>query len=225
MMPWVYVPFKTGCWGDIEIVDLGDGYFEQRLNGEMIMHNGPQDIGLHQELELFDDAHGRVLIGGLGFGLSPLLVAMKPNVTEVVVVELYRDVIDSFLAQGYSNPKVTIVQDDIFSYVDNKPFDFGMADIYALPEEQLYPIFENNNIKDFRWIWWRPHYLEWLAKNKYGVHNVDNFHEFCDMHRFIPKFDRQTVDKYFFMEGPNRTQAEKSMVKGLQLIKDSRESV
>jgi hypothetical protein len=224
MNDWFYVPFQPGTWGSVEIVTELSGYAEQRLNGEMIMHNGPQDIGLRGELEFLDDAHGRVLIGGLGFGLSPLLIAMNPNVSEVVVVELYQDVIDSFLAQGYSNPKITIVQGDIFTYADNKPFDSGMVDIYALPEETLGPVIQNNDIKDFRWVWWRPFYIQWLSKNKFGIHSLENFKEFRAMHKFIPDFDKPTLDKYFFMEGSNRMQAEQSLVNGLELIKNSREA-
>jgi hypothetical protein len=221
-MNWFYVPFQTGKWGDIEIVSEPNGYAEQRLNGEMIMHNGPQDIGLRGELEFLDDAHGRVLIGGLGFGLSPLLIAMKPNVTEVVVVELYQDVIDSFLAQGYSNPKITIVQGDIFTYADNKPFDSGMVDIYALPEETVVPVTQNNRIKDFRWVWWRPYYIEWLSKNKFGIHSLENFKEFRTMYKFVPDFDEKTLDKYFFLSGPNRQKAEQEMVNGLKQIFDNK---
>lgn len=218
MTTWNYVPFQTGTWGNVEIVSEPNGYAEQRLNGEMIMHNGPQDIGLRGELEFLDDAHGRVLIGGLGFGLSPLLIAMKPNVSEVVVVELYQDVIDSFLAQGYSNPKITIVQGDIFNYVDTAPFDSGMVDIYALPEETLDPVIQNNKIKDFRWVWWRPHYINWLSVKKYGVHNLENFHEFCSLHKYIPKFEKSKADRYFFMSGTNRALAEQQMLDNLKLI-------
>jgi hypothetical protein len=217
-MTWTYVPFQPGVWGDVEIVTEPNGYAEQRLNGEMIMHNGPQDIGLRGELEFLDDAHGRVLIGGLGFGLSPLLIAMKPNVTEVVVVELYKDVIDSFLAQKYHNPKITIVQGDIFTYTNDKPFDSGMVDIYALPEKNVESVIKNNVVKDFRWVWWRPHYIEWLSVKKYGVHNLENFYEFCAMHKFIPQFDKQTLDKYFFMNGNNRILAEQELLKGLKNI-------
>lgn len=223
-MTWNYVTFEPGVWGDVEIVSEPNGYAEQRLNGEMIMHNGPQDIGLRGELEFLDDAHGRVLIGGLGFGLSPLLIAMKPNVTEVVVVELYQDVIDSFLAQGYNNPKITIVQGDIFTYVDKAPFDSGMVDIYALPEETIVPVIQNNKIKDFRWVWWRPYYIKWLAKNKFGIHSLENFKEFRAMYKFIPDFDKPTLNKYFFMGGSNRQKAEQEMVRGLQAISNSKEA-
>jgi hypothetical protein len=222
MMPWFYLPFKTGTWGDVEIVTEPNGYAEQRLNGEMIMHNGPQDIGLRGELEFLDDAHGRVLLGGLGFGLLPLLIAMKPNVTEVVVFELYQDVIDSFLAQGYSNPKITIVRGDILTYVDDSEFDCCFFDIYAIQEKDIHAIAQNNKIKDFRWVWWRPYYIKWLAKNKFGIHSLEKFKEFRTMYKFVPDFDEKTLNKYFFLSGPNRQKAEQEMVNGLKQIFDNK---
>lgn len=71
----------------------------------VIMSDTPDEVQDH--LEPMYQAHGRVLINGLGIGMVLKAVLLKPEVTSVDVVELEADVI-SLVAPSYDDPRVTI---------------------------------------------------------------------------------------------------------------------
>jgi hypothetical protein len=83
---------------------------------------------------LFQKASGRVLMFGLGLGMSTLMLARKSEVTAITVVELEQDVIDlvgpHVLEHGAG--KVTIVQGDAFSWKPPKgeKYDLAWFDIW-----------------------------------------------------------------------------------------------
>jgi hypothetical protein len=64
----------------------------------------------------FHKMNGRVLVGGLGLGMAANMIAAKPDVTSVTVIEREPDIIR--LVNGNLDPKVTVVQADVFQYVD-----------------------------------------------------------------------------------------------------------
>jgi hypothetical protein len=64
----------------------------------------------------FHKMRGRVLVGGLGLGMAANMIAAKPEVTSVTVIEREPDIIR--LVEGNLDPKVTVVQADVFGYVD-----------------------------------------------------------------------------------------------------------
>lgn len=62
------------------------------------------------------NAHGNVLIGGLGIGLIILAIQDKEDVKQITVVEKNREVIELVGKQLPLNSKVNIVNDDVFEY-------------------------------------------------------------------------------------------------------------
>lgn len=87
---------------------------------------------------ILDNAHGRVLIAGLGIGLILLPIQMKPEVTSVLVVEKYQEVIDLIVPKIPIDPlKVTVVRGDIFNYLPLPQvfFDTIWVDIWTTAEE------------------------------------------------------------------------------------------
>lgn len=80
-------------------------------------------------------ARGRVLIAGLGLGMILYPTLVKPNVTNITVVEINKDVID--LIQPHvrtfpgANKKLEIINNDIYDYEPpNVKFDTIYFDIW-----------------------------------------------------------------------------------------------
>lgn len=74
-------------------------------------------------------ARGKVGIVGLGLGYFTLKVLENKNVTEVIVYESNREVIDFYYNSFGDNEKLKIIQDDAFK-VSGEEFDFFFVDIY-----------------------------------------------------------------------------------------------
>ena len=85
------------------------------------MSDSPQECFL--QYEAYRNAKGKVLVGGLGLGVYASMIALKKEVTEVVVVEISKDVIK--LCRP-SHPKIRVINDDIWKYLKNpkEKFDY-----------------------------------------------------------------------------------------------------
>ena len=105
-------------------------YVRLHINGELMM----SDTAMERitNIDFIENAKGRVLVAGLGVGLILQAVLNKPDVTEVVVVEKYQDVID-LVAPRFEHPKLKVVCADIFEYELSKEvkFDTIYFDIWA----------------------------------------------------------------------------------------------
>jgi len=62
----------------------------------------------------FHTMHGRVLVGGLGLGMAPNMIAATPQVSSVTVIEKEPDIIR--LVEGTLDPKISVIQADVFEY-------------------------------------------------------------------------------------------------------------
>lgn len=83
-------------------------------------------------LDLYNNANGHVLIGGLGLGMILLAVQDKPEVTKITVVEKYEEVIDIVGSQLPLNEKVEIIHSDVFDFKPKRGeiFDTIYMDIW-----------------------------------------------------------------------------------------------
>lgn len=111
-------------------------YVRLMIDGEVMMSDTPMEKKTNQRF--LEEAHGRVLIGGLGLGLILLPVMNKESVSEIVVVEYNQDVIDLIGSQLHLNDKVTIVHDDVFEYVPDKKFNTIYMDIWSSVNSEVY---------------------------------------------------------------------------------------
>jgi len=95
--------------------------------GNLRMSDSPQEIFL--QYDAYKEAKGKVLIGGLGLGMSPTLFAEKKEVTEVIVVEIEKDVIKLCKPK---NKKIKVINDDIWNYLKttDEKFDYIYIDIH-----------------------------------------------------------------------------------------------
>lgn len=84
------------------------------------------------------NAHGNVLIGGLGIGLILLAIQDKEYVNQITVVEKYREVIDLVGKQLPLNSKVHIVNDDVFEYKPLFKYNTIYMDIWNYINEDVY---------------------------------------------------------------------------------------
>ncbi|MBQ8588935.1 MAG: hypothetical protein IJ486_00560 [Firmicutes bacterium] len=91
-------------------------------------------------------AHGRVLVLGLGLGYYPFMISKMDSVSEIVIVERQKEVIELFnkylLPQFSYKDKMKVVQSDAFIYMnelreedgfaadEEGRFDFCFADIW-----------------------------------------------------------------------------------------------
>ena len=69
------------------------------------------------------------MVGGLGLGLYANMIASKDEVTEVIVVELDKDIIKLCKPK---HEKIKVINDDIWKFVKatKQRFDYAYIDIY-----------------------------------------------------------------------------------------------
>ena len=142
------------------------------VGGKMVMSDSMQERV--SNFEVCWRARGDVLIAGLGVGmiLKPLL--SNPEVSSVTVVEKSQDVID-LVAPHYADPKLQVVQGDIFSWrppkgttYDTLYFDVW-ADIASSNLDQmarLHQAFKGYKRGPGSWMQsWEREHLKWLRKH------------------------------------------------------------
>ena len=123
------------------------GYFERRVYFPTIyecampwMSVCPSEIASMEEH--FAYAHGRVLVLGLGLGYYPYMIEDNPSITQIVIVEVEREVLDLFRANilpHFRHPeKIKLVKSDAIWYLQNTQdgdFDVCFADIWEGQED------------------------------------------------------------------------------------------
>lgn len=84
------------------------------------------------------NAHGKVLIGGLGIGLILLAVQDKADVEKITIIEKNREVIDLVASQLPLNDKVEIVNADVFEYAPTEKYNTIYMDIWNYINQDVY---------------------------------------------------------------------------------------
>jgi len=104
---------------------------------------------------------GRVLVGGLGLGILSNLLAQRPDIKEVVAVELSPEVIQ--LVKPYLHPKVKVIQGDFVDVMYDlerrgEEFETVIADVFkTCREEELFEDVEfamRDNYPDAEHLFW-----------------------------------------------------------------------
>ena len=106
------------------------------VDGVLMMTDTPMEHGTNREV--VRKAKGHVLIGGLGLGMSLQVIAAKPEVTHITVVELSPDV--AKLVGPYLDPKVEVIVAYILTWKPAKGtrFDTLYFDIWPnITEDNL----------------------------------------------------------------------------------------
>jgi 16S rRNA A1518/A1519 N6-dimethyltransferase RsmA/KsgA/DIM1 with predicted DNA glycosylase/AP lyase activity len=104
-------------------------YKRLKINNDVMMSNTPAEID--DCCHFINIAKGSILINGLGLGVVIKALLNKPDVIDITVIELEKDVID-LIAPYYNDERLTIINDDAFTYTPpkNKKYDYVWHDIW-----------------------------------------------------------------------------------------------
>lgn len=113
------------------------GRYIRLIHGsECVMSDTPMEKRTNREFVA--NAHGNVLIGGLGIGLILLAIQDKEDVKQITVVEKNKEVIELVGSQLPLNSKVNIVNDDVFEYKPLLKYNTIYMDIWNYINEDVY---------------------------------------------------------------------------------------
>ena len=142
---------KDGKTGDFELshFEIGENNLYAMFHGipcgkfVRLLHNGSvvmsdTDMEKRTNANFVRNAHGKVLIGGLGIGLILLAIQDKPEVKQIVVVEKHREVIDLVKDQLPLNEKVEVVNADVWEYTPAEKFNTIYMDIWNYINTDVY---------------------------------------------------------------------------------------
>ena len=146
-----YEPYQLFAFDDISLE--GDkensriGYFDNKFSYLALTEGNNIWMSLNpNEIETMkpyiNKAKGNVLVLGLGMGYVPFMMALKPEVKNITIIEKDPEIIGLFncliLPSFKNKEKIKIVEDDAISFVKkNNKFDFIFADLWHSPEDGL----------------------------------------------------------------------------------------
>jgi hypothetical protein len=124
----IVVPKLAFCTGEVSFATIYEGNIPW-------MSACPSEINsMKTQME---QAHGKVLVLGLGLGYYPFVVAQKNNVEKVDIVEIEPTIIQLFqkhiLPQFEQKEKIKVIKADAFAFLDavkEGDYDFVFADIW-----------------------------------------------------------------------------------------------
>lgn len=108
------------------IYDVGPGRFVKLVqDGRIWMSNTSFEVKTHKGM--LSAARGHVLVAGLGIGMATDALLRKPEVTHVTVVENSPDVL-TLTGPIYENePRVTLIEADIATWIPDPSLRFDLA--------------------------------------------------------------------------------------------------
>ena len=146
-----YEPYQLFAYDDISLE--GDkensriGYFDNKFSylaltegNNIWMSLNPNEIETMKPF--INKGKGNVLVLGLGMGYVPFMMALKPEVKNITIIEKDPEIIglfNSLILPSFKNKeKIKIVEDDAINFVKkNNKFDYIFADLWHSPEDGL----------------------------------------------------------------------------------------
>lgn len=111
-------------------------YARLKIDGQIMMSETPMEQ--RTNVSFITQAHGDVLIGGLGIGMIIMAIQDKLEVNTITVLENNKDVIEAVASQLPFNDKVRILNEDVFTWKPDKKFNCSYMDIWFYPDENAY---------------------------------------------------------------------------------------
>lgn len=107
-------------------------------NGECVMSDTNMEKRTNSDFCF--EAHGDIIIGGLGIGMIIMAIQDNPNVKSITVIEKNQEVIDIIASQLDFNEKVNIICADVFEWKPERGTKYDMAymDIWNWINEDVY---------------------------------------------------------------------------------------
>lgn len=122
------------------------------VNGQLMMTDAPMER--RTNAEVVERAHGEVFIAGLGLGMILLPILRKKDVSRVLVIEKYKDVVDVIEPQirkaaGEDERKLAIAIDDVL-IADLPKKNSPLADsfVFDVIYFDIWPTIGVRNLKD-----------------------------------------------------------------------------
>lgn len=112
--------FKEGTY---TILSTKKGY------SNTVMSDTPMEI--RTNMNFLYQAHGNILIGGLGLGIMLKILEKMDNIKSVTVIEKNQEVMDLVLDQLNLPDNFKVIQSDIFEYKPKEKFDTIYFDIWT----------------------------------------------------------------------------------------------
>lgn len=147
-------------------------------DGKVIMSNTPAEIQDH--IKFIHKASGKVLVGGLGLGMVLKCLLDNKAVTKVTVVEKSVDVIRLVAPSYTEDPRVEIVNADIFEYTPNEKYDCAWFDIWDDISGEEYPEMKRLHRKYGRYVGWSDSWLRNKSRELYKI-GVNDAALHCDV--------------------------------------------
>lgn len=113
-------------------------YTRLMYRGQVIMSDTDMEKRTNQEFVM--NAHGDVVIGGLGIGLILMAIQDKEDVRTITVLERSKEIIQMVGEQLPLNEKVKIIETDVFEWKPSEKdcFNTIYMDIWAYINEDVY---------------------------------------------------------------------------------------
>jgi len=100
-----------------------------------IMQDTTREYREHEQF--LKDAHGNIIVGGLGLGMVNQSLMENPNVTSVTIIEKYQEVIDLVWQHCPKNEKIRLVHADIYEWEPDSTWDIGWFDSWCGENEHI----------------------------------------------------------------------------------------
>ena len=139
-------------------------YWMLTEKGNIYMSNTPAEVSDHWRF--ICEAHGKVLIAGLGLGMVVQALLNKGGCDKIVVVEKSEDVI-RLVGPAYDYHNVEIVHSDIFDYKPTEHFDYAWFDIWPEIDGDRYPEMKRLHRKFARSVTVKESWCRELFKESY----------------------------------------------------------
>lgn len=118
---------------DTEITVLREGVRDANDTASVWMSDTPQEYFTNWDLVVRAES-GSVLVGGLGLGLLVHLLSLRRDITEIVVVEKSKEIIQMVKPYLPKEPKIEVIQGNFFGVVQElsfrRTFDNIICDIW-----------------------------------------------------------------------------------------------
>lgn len=110
---------------------VAEGKYKRLMRGGTVVMSNTQ-MEISSNYDFVREAKGKVLINGLGLGMILAAILTKPEVTEVTVIEKFKEVVDLTGPKFANDSRVKIINADALEYKPAKgeKFDCVYHDIW-----------------------------------------------------------------------------------------------
>jgi hypothetical protein len=116
---------------DVKIFKKNDRYYYLFTNkGQVMMYDLYTNKEAKEMYSSYDLGYGKILMGGLGFGILALWLANKAEVKSIHIIEISQEVVDIFLSKNTLPDNVTIEIADVDTYKTDITYDCILLDHY-----------------------------------------------------------------------------------------------